>query len=342
MSDKTNKASLTECSFKGLDACELRAGKYSCVVVPELGGDVMRFCSAGRETDTIEIFRYSSDATVEDINKSRVLWGLPTLYLPNRFDGGVLKTSDGCYTFPINEPLLNNFIHGWVHERVHELAAKELADDSASVTLTYEFNRDDPMFRYMPISFVLTYKYTLDANGLRQDIQITNNGDKMLPVSLCTHTCIQTPFSAKGRQESMRLEVPVVEKCELNERSLPTERLLAPTQADLLYRSGDKHPVLEDIDNDMFTAGKASFDGKPLNGIVVSDLSSGYKLINEVSEEFRFWNIWNDHGVNGYFCPEPMTAMINSANLSLPDDVTGYCEIAKGQTYSCWQSFCIV
>ena len=49
--------------------------------------------------------------------------------------------------------------------------------------------------------------------------------------------------------------------------------------------------------------------------------------------------MWNHGGVNHYFCPEPMTAMINCANLSLPDDVTGYSELKNGETYTCWQRF---
>ena len=76
-----------------------------------------------------------------------------------------------------------------------------------------------------------------------------------------------------------------------------------------------------------------------VNGVIVKDTKSGHTLLNEVSKEFRFWNMWNDNGDKGYFCPEPMTAMINSANLSLSDDITGYCELKKGETFKCWQRF---
>ena len=42
------------------------------------------------------------------------IWGLPTLYLPNRFDGGVLRTSDGEYRLPINEERFGNHLHGFL------------------------------------------------------------------------------------------------------------------------------------------------------------------------------------------------------------------------------------
>ncbi len=332
-----SNAVCSETTFKGLKAYKLEADKYSCVIVPELGGDVMRMRD---EKLDMEIFRYREEATLEKINESRVLWGLPTLYLPNRFDGGVLKTSDDCYRFPINEPKLGNCIHGWVHEREHKVVSAKAENGIATLVTCYEFDKNDAMYQYMPLKFRLTYTYTLSADGLRQDIELENLSDKMLPVSLCTHTCINAPIVKGGKQEDMRLRVPAELKCELNERSLPTEKLLPLDDRDKQYKNGDMHPVLQDIDNDMYTAGMNTLDGEPFNGAVTTDVGTGRMIINEVSAEYRFWNMWNDKGVNGYFCPEPMTAMINSANLSLPREVTGYTEIAKGEKYSCWQSFC--
>lgn len=334
--NKMSQAVCNETTFKGLKAYELRADKYSCVVVPALGGDVMRMRD---EKLDMEIFRYREDCTLDKINDSRVLWGLPTLYLPNRFDGGVLKTSDGCYKFPINEPKLGNCIHGWVHEREHEVVSVSAENGKAVIVLGYTFDESDEMFKSMPLKFRLTYTYTLSAEGLRQDIELENLSDKMLPVSLCTHTCINAPIVNGGKQEDMRLRVPAEKKCELNDRSLPTERLLDLDERDMQYKNGDMHPVLQDIDNDMYTACMNELDGKPFNGAVTTDVGTGRMIINEVSPEYRFWNMWNDKGVNGYFCPEPMTAMINCANLSLPREVTGYTEIAKGEKYTCWQSF---
>lgn len=338
MSEKVkNSASATEISFKGAKAYKLEASKYSCIIVPLIGGDVMRMRD---EELKMEVFRYSDDVTLEKINDARVLWGLPTLYLPNRFDGGLLKTSDGEYHFPINEPKLQNYIHGWVHEREFEVVSVSADDDAARCEVCYIFDANDEMYQYMPIDFKLTYVYTLSDKGLEQEIILENLGDKMLPAILCTHTCISAPIVDGGKQETMLLSVPAKEKCELNERSLPSERLLPLSDYDKKYADGQMPPVLHDIDNDMYTAAENNIlDGEPFYGAIVTDTDSGRRICNEVSREYRFWNMWNDKGFNGYFCPEPMTAMINSANLSLPREVTGYAEIAKGEKYTCWQRF---
>lgn len=334
--DMKTAACVSETVFKGLKAYKMEADRYSCVVVPELGGDVMRMRD---EDNKMEIFRYKDEVTLEKINEARVLWGLPTLYLPNRFDAGVLKTSDAKYVFPINEEDLNNFIHGWVHNRAHKLVKAAAEGGVAEVVTRYDFDESDEMFEYMPVKFSLVYTYTLSADGLKQEIELKNLGDKMLPVSVCTHTCISAPIVDGGRQDTMRLSVPVLKRCELNERSLPTENLPELTDYDLQYKNGEMHPVLQNIDNDMYTAGDNILDGKPMHGIIVSDLDSGRRIINEVSDEYKFWNMWNCKGSEGFFCPEPMTAMINSANLSLPREISGYGEIAPNETYTCWQRF---
>lgn len=38
-------------------------------------------------------------------------------------------------------------------------------------------------------------------------------------------------------------------------------------------------------------------------------------------------------GFNGYFCPEPMTAMIDAPNLSMPAEMTGYREIKPQEAF---------
>jgi aldose 1-epimerase len=108
---------------------------------------------------------------------------------------------------------------------------------------------------------------------------------------------------------------------------------------DLEYRNGDKKPVLEVVDNEMYFGECTDLDGEQFHGVIAEDIASGKKLCYEVSEEYGFWIFWNDRGFNHYFCPEPMTAMIDAPNLSLPADVTGYREIKPGDTFETHQRF---
>ena len=204
---------------------------------------------------------------------------------------------------------------------------------------SYIYDKNDEMYEFFPVDFKISYTFTLSKDGLRQDIYLTNNSDKALPVSICTHTCINSPLKDGGNEADLRLCVPVGEKCELDSRCLPTERLLPPTDWDKEYKAGKKTPTGQKLDNDMYTAVMNTYKDKPFNGVIVRDIKNGVTLLNEVSEEFKFWNIWNHDGDKGYFCPEPMTAMINAPNLSLDKEISGYCEIMKGETFKCWQRF---
>ena len=250
-----------------------------------------------------------------------------------------LKTSDGEYHLPVNESRLNNHLHGWIHKREHNVE-KIYSDEEKAVAVTsFTHDENDGMFSYFPIKFKLTYTFELSEKGLLQSIVLENLSEKYLPVSLCTHTCINSPIVCGGKQSRLRLSVPIEERCELNDRFLPTERLLSLDTHDMRYKKGVMKPVLHSISNDMYTAGENVLNGNPFNGVIITDLENGRKICNEVSKEFKFWNIWNDKGYNGYFCPEPMTAMINSPNLSLPPEISGYSELAPGEKYSCWQRF---
>ncbi len=323
-------------TFKGKDCVKMQSGKYTAIIAPSVGSSVLRFRD---DENDLEIFKFRKFIPMKTIEEQREIWGLPTLYLPNRFDKGVLRTSDSVYELPINEPLLDNFIHGWVHKREHEIECYTEENGKCVLITSYVFDENDEMYKYFPLDFKISYTFTLSPDGLKQEIYLTSNAEKALPVSICTHTCINAPLKDGGDEADLRLCVPIGERCELNRRCLPTEKLLPLADWDKEYKDGQKVPVGQPLDNDMYTAVMNEYNGKPFNGVIVRDLKSGHTLFNEVSKEFRFWNMWNDSGDKGYFCPEPMTAMINSANLSLGADVTGYCELKKGETYKCWQRF---
>lgn len=322
--------------FKGIECAYLKTEKYTAVIADKIGSSVLRLHD---DKNGMEIFRYREETTIDEINSAREIWGLPTLYLPNRFDRGVLKTSDATYQLPVNETLFDNHIHGWVHKREHTIEECFADDKKAVVKTSFTFDKNDEMYSCFPVDFKITYTFTLsDEEGLLQEIQLENLSDRKLPVSLCTHTCINAPVCDGGKEEGLLLSVPIVERCQLNDRHLPTEKLLPLDSWDKEYLSGKK-PTQQVICNDMYTACMNKLDGEDFYGVVISDTITGRKLCNEVSKEFKFWNMWNHDGDKGYFCPEPMTAMINAANLSLDKKISGAEELSKGEKYNCWQRF---
>lgn len=330
-----NYINLTE--FNGTPVVEFSAGGYTAMVAYEIGSNVIRLHD---DKNGIEFFRFREDNPADTIKQSAEVWGLPTLYLPNRFADGVLKTTDAVYQLPVNEKApYNNHIHGFLHKRVHTVANLHVDDNCAVVKTRYRYDENDEFFKYLPIRFVAEYTFTLSECGLEHKIRITNLSDKMLPMSLATHTTINSPFVDGGKEENIRLTVPVIKRCELNERCLPTEKLLDLSDTDKEYLSGDRKPVLQNVDNEMFITDCTEFDGQKFHGVIAKDIESGKKICYEVSDEYKFWIVWNDKGFNGYFCPEPMTAMIDAPNLSLPAEITGYREIKPEETFEANQRF---
>ena len=324
-------------NFNGTTCVKLSAGGYEALVAYEIGSNVIRLRD---NKNGLEYFRFNADNTAENIKQSPEVWGLPTLYLPNRFADGVLKTSDAVYQLPVNEKApYNNHIHGFLHKRVHEVVEHGADCNCAWLKTRYVYDERDEFFQYLPVEFVAEYTFTLSSCGLEQEIKFTNCSNKMLPMSLASHTTINSPFVDGGKEANIRLTVPVGKKCELNERCLPTEILKAPTMYDLEYKTGNKCPVLQVIDNDMYIGETTLIDHEKFHGVIAEDIESGKKICYEVSEEFGFWIIWNDRGFNGYFCPEPMTAMIDAPNLSLPAEVTGYREVKPGDTFTAHERF---
>lgn len=206
----------------------------------------------------------------------------------------------------------------------------------AVAVTSFTHNENDAMFEYFPLKFKLTYTFELSSEGLSHKVLLENLSEKSLPVSICTHTCINSPLNKNSDQSNLRISVPIVNRCELNKRFLPLD------EYDLQYVNVSMQPVLHSISNDMYTAGENNLNGKPFYGTVITDLQTGRQLCNEVCKEYKFWNIWNDKGSDGYFCPEPMTAMINAPNLSLSPDITGYRELSPKKRFECQQRFFIL
>ena len=323
---------------KGIEVVELAADGYYAIVAPSLGSNVLRF----RDNEKgMEIFRYSDDLTISEFMNSPEIWGLPTLYLPNRLDNGVLKTSDAEYHFPVNETRFGNHLHGFLHKAAHKI--KALAADKtgrAYVTTTYTHDESSFFFNCFPLKFTVDITIELSKDGLKHTFSITNKSKKMLPISVATHTTINAPFVDGGKQENITLQVPAVKKLQFNKkRWLPNGRQLNLIDYDMEYVNGTMCPVLKDICNDMYTAGTVKLDGEDFYGCVMTDTESGKKICYEVDDKYKFWIVWNHEGFMNYFCPEPMTAQVNAPNLDMPREKSGYEEVAPKQTYTVSQRF---
>lgn len=314
--------------YKSKDVIELTAGRYKAVIAPFLGSNILRM----QDTEgKIDFFRNDETLTIEQLQSSPEVYGFPTLYLPNRLSGGILKVSDYTYQFPINDPL-GNHIHGFLHKREHEIVTAEVADGKAIGKTKYIYDEQDPFFAIYPVSFKAEYTFTLSEEGMQYEFTMTNLSDRQLPYGVCNHTAMKGPFTEGGDGMDVRLYVPIGEKLELNKQCIPTCDFLPLDNHDKQYLTGSMIPVLHDIDNDMYFAQEGEVNGKPFYGITATDIATGNKICYEVCKDFKYWIIWNDHGDKGYFCPEPMTWTIDAPNLPLSPSESGYTELAPGES----------
>lgn len=323
-------------NHKGIEAVELAAGGYYAVVAPQIGSNVLRL----RNNEMgMEIFRYSDDVSIAEIMNSTEVWGLPTLYLPNRLDGGLLKTSDGEYHLPVNEGKFGNHLHGFLQKRVHKIKALAAEDGRAYITTEYVYDENDFFYTCFPIKFTAEITVELSEKGMKHTISLTNNSDKMMPISIATHTTINAPFVDGGKLENIRLQVPAVKKINFNKRRwLPDGTVSELDKHDKEYING-KVPVLKNICNDMYFGGTLKLDGEDFHGCVMTDTASGKKICYEAEDKYKFWIVWNDKGFKNYFCPEPMTAQVNAPNMDIPREESGYAEIAPNENYTVSQRF---
>ena len=212
------KNTATKINWKGMECIQLCAGGYTALIAPGIGSNVLRLHD---DANGVEFFRWDENNTPEDIKQSAEVWGLPTLYLPNRFADGVLKTSDAAYQLPVNEAApFHNHIHGFLHKREHNVVAYSANEEGAWLRTSYVYNEEDPFFQYMPLRFTADFFFVLSEYGLEYKFSITNQSPKKLPVSVATHTTISAPFVDGAREEDIRLQVPGVD----TERTLPAYR----------------------------------------------------------------------------------------------------------------------
>ena len=324
--------------YKGTEIVEMKAGGYTAYIAYKLGSNVMRLHD---DKAGIEFFRFKEENDASVIKNSPEVWGLPSLYLPNRFADGVLRTSDSEYHLPVNEKApFNNHIHGFLQKREHELVEHYSDNNCAVVKTAYRYDENDEFFQYLPIKFLAEFTFTLSECGFEQKVTFTNLSNKMMPLSFATHTAMNAPFVDGGKQEDIRLFVPVQKRCRLNSRCLPQGEPVDLEGTDLEYLNEGRQAVLQNVDNEMYVTGTQKLEGQDFHGVIARDTATGKGIAYEVSDEYKFWIIWNDKGFNGYFCPEPMTAMIDAPNITdkMSCD-TGYMEIKPQQSVDLHQRF---
>ena len=255
-----------------------------------------------------------SPSSLEELRAKPQVYGIPVLLPPNRIEDGRFVWRGREYTFPINELGRGNHLHGLILGMPWRLA--EIGDDYA--VMTYEFAATDGF----PHDFSLCITYRFNSGAVVQEFKVTNNSDLPMPLLLGFHTAFRMSPQAKVKVTASS------GYWEMNtSRYLPTGKLISWNKSPV-YGESQAVSCHCSVTTDVI-------DGKPFRGAIIDYPENNAKLYYEFDEAYKHWCLWNQGGNNQFFCPEPMTCMVNAPNLDLPAEITGVETVEPGHT---WQA----
>lgn len=315
--------------FYGIPAVAFAAGGYEALMIPSVGANVVRLKHLA---SGIEILRTPAADEIENFKERPQIYGLPLLFPPNRIADGTYTFDGRKYQYPITIPAQNNYHHGIIKSQPFSVCRTCEGDGYAEVEAVYYCNAfNDAIYANFPHEFVCRMIFRLDEKGLSQTTVFENRSDKAMPVGMGFHTPLRVPFTPDGNPENYRLRLSAGKRMELNERTLPTEKLFDLGAAEAPLRKEGILPCGEAVEcalvNEPLNIGDRTY-----NGAILTDTATGWSACYEVDSQFKFWTLWNNGGNVPYICPEPQTWATNAPNLSDPK-AYGFQSVAPGKEF---------
>lgn len=320
--------------WHGEKAVWLAAEGYEAVLLPELGGNMVRFREISRD------YRFLHEPGENEMGRFKerpTHYGIPVLFPPNRLQDGMLPWNGRVYQFPINNTAMNNHSHGFLMRESWELLSYGTAEGRAYAAVQVKVGPEHPAYAYFPQRFTFRMTYTLGRDGLTQRVLVVNEGQESMPVLLGFHTSVNAPFAPDSEPSDCRFTLNVGQRIEMGERMLPTGRLLELTPWEESMRKEGVYPYEAPLDHHY----TSSRDGGP-NRMELSDMRLGVKLVYETGEAYGHWMLFNNGAAPGYFCPEPQTCRVNAPNLDIPQEESGIIEVEPGGKWEAVSRFYMV
>lgn len=250
----------------------LKNKEWSCIISPKFGSNFISL-----HHNQYPIFR--EPKSLEELNRSPVLYGLPLLLPPNRTAGGRFVFDGQEYCLHEDKTLTKNYIHGEVKSTPFEVL--KYAWDLLKTRL---INRGE----VFPFPFELEITDRLLDDGFHRDLTVKNIGTTDMPLVLGFHTTFTVPDS---------FSVAIGECWVEDENFIPTgeKRELTPQQQ--MYRDGCK------------LVGQRVRGFYEAKGNDARISSYRFKV-----EGFDQWILYNGDGNQGFLCIEPQLGPVNALN----------------------------
>lgn len=320
-----------EQSYYDEPAVWLEWGPYQAAVLPKAGANLIAF----RQTEKrYSVLREPAADEMDLFRANPVVYGVPLLFPPNRYEDGTFTWKSRTYTFPINEARTGNHIHGFFLDAVWNVDSYGATEHESYVSLSISIEEGHPIYAYLPHRFTIQLRYSLSENGLLQHVLVKNTGPDEMPCMLAFHTTINAPFAQGSTPDDYRFTMTTEKRWELDGRMLPTGKHQPLLPEEEQMRSTGLSPFWEPMDNH-YTSSSAS--GR--NAMELTDAREGVTLVYDVGAAYKHWMIWNNQATPGYFCPEPQINLVNAPNVDLPPEQTALLSLKPGAIWEATSRF---
>lgn len=314
-----------EGAYQGEKAIWLRHGALEAAIVPDIGGNLVAF------RDTEKGFRFLREPEadgMEAFKQRPMVHGIPVLFPPNRYEDGKFPWNGTTYRLPVSEPSRSNHIHGFFYDIPWQVDDFGSDEQSSYVVVAQRVTESHPAYASFPHRFTIKIRYSLNRDGLKQEVGVRNDGSDPMPCAIGFHTTLNAPFAPGSSPADCVLRMTIGQRVEMNERMLPTGSYL-PLDADEQRMKGEgTTPYFARLDN--------HYTAVPQGGRNVMELTDtrlNVKLVYDAGTAYRFWMIYNADAASGFFCPEPQTNMVNAPNAPFPAGETGMVTLAPGEVW---------
>jgi aldose 1-epimerase len=197
----------------------------------------------------------------------------------------------------------------------------------AEVELSFTSPAGGEVYRWFPHPFKARLIYRLEAQGsLVQEIAIENQDTRPMPLMLGFHSAFALDDRAAQPEGTYRVSIGLGDALEGSRQG--------PAPASMMEFRRGKMLGQREIAWGQFYAGTYEGEGgKAERGLCIEHLRTGKKLRYLPDEQFGYWVVWNQNGVDTFICAEPQTCAINAANMHREEDLFGFRMLESGEVF---------
>ena len=200
------------------EALTLRTSEgHKLEVVPEFGGITNQLVFATKH-GPLNVLAGLPDR--KSMQTDRAFRNIHLFPFANRLADGQYEIDGKSYQLPINEVARNNALHGFLYRLTPEATLLENDEKSEAgkktMVLKYRYNGDLAGYPFAA-DIVLRFILSNDA-ALEILFEVHNRSQHTIPVGIGWHPY----FCLGGMVDDWHLQLPQVQKVEINERMLPT------------------------------------------------------------------------------------------------------------------------